>query len=153
MANDNTADDGSSTESDYEHDRYTKLTTKVKRGEGTRDQDTTKVVTRHPDPEVAVERHHQAILAAKDFANDARRMQPGGEVRYLVAEYEDAHDEEPIDSYPVETLTEAAEHASRIAKEHTRGGPGLEVGEAGNDELFEIFPIEGYGTVVISEVQ
>jgi len=32
---------------------YTKLTTKVKRGTGTRDQDTTKVTTRHPDPTIA----------------------------------------------------------------------------------------------------
>ena len=65
---------------EYEHDRYTKLTTKVKRGDGTRDQDTTKVVTRHPDPEVAVERHQTAIKAAERFANDARRLQPSSEV-------------------------------------------------------------------------
>jgi hypothetical protein len=59
---------------------YTKLTTKVKRGTGTRDQDTTQVVTRHPDPEEAVERHQRAIEAATAFASHARTvMQPEGE--------------------------------------------------------------------------
>lgn len=57
-------------------DNYTKLTTKVKRGEGTRDQDTTKVVTRHPKPKVAVERHRIAVNEAKQFAEDARDIQP-----------------------------------------------------------------------------
>lgn len=57
-------------------DHYTKLTTKVKRGQGTRDQDTTKVVTRHPDPEVAVKRHQQATAAAREFADNARTIQP-----------------------------------------------------------------------------
>lgn len=56
--------------------RYTKLITKVKRGNGTRDQDTTKVVTRHPDPETAVERHEQAIAKAREFASEAREIQP-----------------------------------------------------------------------------
>jgi hypothetical protein len=59
-------------------DEYTKLTTKVKRGQGTRDQDTTKVVTRHPDPEEAVRRHEQAVAAMREFADDARDIQPGG---------------------------------------------------------------------------
>jgi len=62
-----------------DHDHYTKLETKVKRGNGTRDQDTTKVVTRHPDPEEAVERHKVAVAAAQAFADDARAMQPGGD--------------------------------------------------------------------------
>jgi hypothetical protein len=57
-------------------DHYTKLETKVKRGSGTRDQDTTKVVTRHPDPEKAVERHETAVAAARRFASDARDVQP-----------------------------------------------------------------------------
>jgi hypothetical protein len=59
---------------------YTKLTTKVKRGTGTRDQDTTQVVTRHTDPETAVANHHRAIKAAKDFADYARVvLQPEGD--------------------------------------------------------------------------
>jgi len=60
-------------------DEYTKLVTKVKRGEGTRDQDTTKVVTRHPNPEEAVRRHEQAVAAMRKFADDAREVQPGGD--------------------------------------------------------------------------
>jgi hypothetical protein len=60
-------------------DEYTKLVTKVKRGSGTRDQDTTKVVTRHPDPAEAVERHEQAVAALREFADDARDIQPGGD--------------------------------------------------------------------------
>jgi hypothetical protein len=55
---------------------YTKLTTKVKRGTGTRDQDTTKVVTRHPDPETAVARHMSAVHAAQQMADTTRRIQP-----------------------------------------------------------------------------
>jgi len=62
---------------DYEEKApYTKLVTKVKRGSGTRDQDTTKVVTRHPDPDVAVLNHKRAIAALKDTAEAARRIQP-----------------------------------------------------------------------------
>jgi len=55
---------------------YTKLTTKLKRGTGTRDQDTTKVVTRHPDPKEAAKRHAQALEAARMAADTARDMQP-----------------------------------------------------------------------------
>jgi len=57
---------------------YTKLTTKVKRGTGTRDQDTTKVVTRHPDPQTAGVRHQQAIETLRAAADAARTVQPGG---------------------------------------------------------------------------
>lgn len=60
----------------YDKDHYTKLMTKVKRGEGTRDQDTTKIVTRHPDPEECAERHEQAIERVSEFAQDARDTQP-----------------------------------------------------------------------------
>jgi hypothetical protein len=55
---------------------YTKLVTKLKRGTGTRDQDTTKVVTRHPDPERAAHRHRKAIQAARRSAVTARAIQP-----------------------------------------------------------------------------
>jgi hypothetical protein len=57
-------------------DHYTKLSTKVKRGQGTRDQDTTKVVTRHPDPEEAVRRHRIAVKAQREMATEARDIQP-----------------------------------------------------------------------------
>jgi 3-hydroxyisobutyrate dehydrogenase-like beta-hydroxyacid dehydrogenase len=58
-------------------DHYTKLVTKVKRGSGTRDQDTTKVVTRHPDPQTAVKNHRKAVnAAAQDFTESARELQP-----------------------------------------------------------------------------
>jgi hypothetical protein len=59
---------------------YTKLATKVKRGTGTRDQDTVKVTTRHPDPEVAATQHQQAIAAVRAAADAARTIQPDGEV-------------------------------------------------------------------------
>jgi hypothetical protein len=55
---------------------YTKLTTKVKRGTGTRDQDTVKVVTRHPDPTQAAQDHQKAIEAVRLAARAARSIQP-----------------------------------------------------------------------------
>jgi len=55
---------------------YTKLVTKVKRGSGTRDQDTTKVVTRHPDPDTAAVNHQQSIEAVRSAAAAARTIQP-----------------------------------------------------------------------------
>jgi hypothetical protein len=58
---------------------YTKLTTKVKRGSGTRDQDTIKVVTRDPDPAAAARKHQQAIDAVRSSAAAARSIQPGGD--------------------------------------------------------------------------
>jgi len=55
---------------------YTKLSTKVKRGTGTRDQDTVKIVTRHPDPKQAAVDHQQAIAAVRSAAETARTIQP-----------------------------------------------------------------------------
>jgi len=55
---------------------YTKLVTKVKRGTGTRDQDTTKVVTRHPDPKTAAANHQRSIEAVRSAAAAARSIQP-----------------------------------------------------------------------------
>jgi|APHM01.1.fsa_nt_gi hypothetical protein len=55
---------------------YTKLSSKVKRGTGTRDQDTIKVVTRHAYPEVAVKDHLEALSALSDLADDVRAIQP-----------------------------------------------------------------------------
>jgi len=56
-------------------DAYTKLSTKVKRGTGTRDQDTTKLVTRHPDPMKAVARHQRALDGMENSAETARLIQ------------------------------------------------------------------------------
>lgn len=58
---------------------YTKLSTKVKRGTGTRDQDVVKVTTRHPDPQEAAHQHQQAIASVRAAAEAARSIQPGGE--------------------------------------------------------------------------
>jgi hypothetical protein len=55
---------------------YTKLTNKVKRGTGTRDQDTTKLVTRHPDPEQAALNHQEALEAVRAALQTTRSMQP-----------------------------------------------------------------------------
>jgi hypothetical protein len=55
---------------------YTKLVTKVKRGTGTRDQDTVKVTTRHPDPTTAAVNHQQSIEAVRSAADAARSIQP-----------------------------------------------------------------------------
>jgi len=55
---------------------YTKLTTKVKRGTGTRDQDTTKIVTRHPDPKEAAVRHQKSLAAVRSAAHTARSIDP-----------------------------------------------------------------------------
>lgn len=55
---------------------YTKLSTKVKRGTGTRDQDTTKVVTRHPEPDEAVANHFEALSSVRKVAEQVRTVQP-----------------------------------------------------------------------------
>jgi hypothetical protein len=64
--------------SDYDNEKapYTKLVTKVKRGTGTRDQDTVKVVTRHPKPEQAAVNHQKSIEAVRSAADSARTIQP-----------------------------------------------------------------------------
>jgi len=56
-----------------------RVETKVKRGTGTRDQDTTKVVTRHPDPAQAAANHQSSIEAVRAAADAARSIQPGEE--------------------------------------------------------------------------
>jgi len=60
-------------------DAYTKLSTKVKRGTGTRDQDTTKLVTRHPDPKTAAARHQAALSALRSSARTARTVNNGAD--------------------------------------------------------------------------
>jgi len=71
----------SDTTTEIREDRtcYTKLSTKVKRGTGTRDQDTVKVVTRHTDPEQAALDHERAIEAVRSAARSARTIQPDGD--------------------------------------------------------------------------
>jgi len=71
--------DHNSTATHHPDNYYTKLVTKVKRGTGTRDQDTVKVTTRHPDPLEAATRHHKAIEAARSSADAARTIQPEGD--------------------------------------------------------------------------
>ena len=61
---------------DDEKAPYTKLVTKIKRGTGTRDQDTVKVVTRHADPKQAAVNHQKSIEAVRHAADDARTIQP-----------------------------------------------------------------------------
>jgi hypothetical protein len=56
---------------------YTKLLTKIKRGTGTRDQDTTKLTTKHADPEVAAKRHQKAIESVRASAKAARTIETG----------------------------------------------------------------------------
>jgi hypothetical protein len=69
--------DTAETDSDVSDEyAYTKLTTKIKRGTGTRDQDTTKVVTRHPDPSTAVSRHMTAVAAFQELTDTVRRIHP-----------------------------------------------------------------------------
>jgi len=63
-------------ESDDREKSYLKLTTKVKRGNATRDSDTTKVVTRHHDPAKAVEQHQQAVEQLEDLAQQSRDIDP-----------------------------------------------------------------------------
>jgi len=46
-------------------DGYTELVTEVKRDVGTVGQNTTTVVTRHPDPEKAADRHERAVEKAR----------------------------------------------------------------------------------------
>lgn len=55
---------------------YTKLSSKLKRGTGTRDQDTTKLVTRHPDPSEACVRHAEALHKFEQVIHDVRDIQP-----------------------------------------------------------------------------
>jgi hypothetical protein len=97
-------------ESNVESDRkyYTKLTTKVKRGDGTRDQDTTKIQTRHPDDVEAAKRHKKAIAEMQQMAEVARNVDADSEtvtidadVFYEFMEMFDSLDDE------IETLADA----------------------------------------------
>lgn len=56
------------------------LTTKIKRGEGTRDQDEIKVKVKGDDPEKAAEKLHATVVAigGKGTVNALRGTQPSG---------------------------------------------------------------------------
>jgi len=53
-----------------------KLTTKIKRGEGTRDQDTIKVKISGDDPEDTVERLNDTLAAMTDIPDELRAIDP-----------------------------------------------------------------------------
>lgn len=65
--------------------------------------------------------------------------------------YEDAH-ESPSARITADSKEEAVLRASEMADDLATEPCGLKVGEAGADELFEIYPEQGYGTVVVKEV-
>jgi len=56
------------------------LTTKIKRGEGTRDEDRIKVKVKADDPEEAAEKLHETVVAigSKGTVNALRGTQPTG---------------------------------------------------------------------------
>lgn len=71
---------------------------------------------------------------------------------YEIAVYEDAHESEPTRTYHSDSLTGAMNIASDQANRLPNEGNGFEFGEAGDHELFEIYPVEGRGTVVVASV-
>lgn len=56
-----------------------RLKTQLKRGEGTRDQDTIEVKVRGDDPEEAVGMLNDTLELLRETADTARDIQPGGE--------------------------------------------------------------------------
>lgn len=69
----------------------------------------------------------------------------------LLELYENAHDTKSA-RVRVDSKEEAVIRAAEMAHDLETEPCGLKVGEAGEDELFEIYPKCGYGTVVVSEV-
>lgn len=71
---------------------------------------------------------------------------------YQLNIYTDAHDDEPDQTATVgnigDTVFAAAKEAESLAEEACR----LQVGTAGEGELFEMYPDPGHGTVVVTEV-
>ena len=55
------------------------LTTKVKRGSGTRDQDEIKVKVKGDDPKKAVTKLNETVIRLRGTAETLRSTQPGGE--------------------------------------------------------------------------
>lgn len=58
------------------HDKI-RLKTQLKRGSGTRDQDTIEVKVRGDDADDAVETLNQVLGSLRDTADNARSIQPG----------------------------------------------------------------------------
>ena len=65
--------------------------------------------------------------------------------------YEDAH-EKPSAHVKADSKEEAVLRAAEMAENLATDPGGLKVAEAGSDELFEIYPEHGYGTVVVKEM-
>lgn len=63
---------------------YTKLSTALTRGEGTRDQDKTKLKTRNPDPVEAVKNHFLALDRGQELITQLRAIQPADETALSV---------------------------------------------------------------------
>lgn len=53
-----------------------RVETKIKRGSGTRDQDTIKVVVKGNDPDEAVEKLNETVANLRETADAARAIQP-----------------------------------------------------------------------------
>lgn len=70
---------------------------------------------------------------------------------YVIEIYPDAHDESPSRTYIADDVGVLVVNAARLAEGLAEEATRLCVGEAGDDELFEIWPNEGYGTVVARE--
>jgi len=74
-------------------------------------------------------------------------------MRYQLEVYEDAHDADPVragqcDS-AVDLLEAVVQEVKGLAVEEPRD---CQFGPAGEDELFEMFPTHGHGTVVVREL-
>lgn len=68
---------------------------------------------------------------------------------YLVEKYEDAHNDEPALTRRVEGEYAAIATAMNLARNLATEESDLQIGEAGDDELCEVFPSHGHGTVVV----
>jgi|GEM_PF-4268610 len=71
---------------------------------------------------------------------------------FLLDVYADAHDEYPVRTLEATGVGTAVLTAARTAESLADEACRLQVGAAGEDELFEMFPDPGHGTVVVREV-
>ena len=69
---------------------------------------------------------------------------------YWVQVYADAHDTEPMEIKEADDALDAMSMAMREVTGLSREGDQFEFGEAGREELFELFPEIGAGTVVVT---
>lgn len=70
---------------------------------------------------------------------------------YIVKVHPDAR-EPAEEKYEFDEGSEAMNRAIAEAEAMQKEPAGIDIGEAGDDELFEVFPSLGLGTVVVSEV-